>query len=333
MSGPVEAAVRSFLPRLPVGTAITVACSGGADSLALAWAVRQVVSGPICGLTVDHGLQPGSSGQAERTAGQLRELGFDTVQTRRVQVGRVGGPEAAARVARYAALTPDSDGEAVLLGHTLDDQGETVLLGLARGSGPRSIAGMSAWKAPWGRPLLGVRRADTRNCCREAGLTWWDDPQNTDPQFTRVRLRREVLPLLEDVLGGGVAPALARTAALMADDLAALDELAGELLTRCLTSTGLDVSVLGSAPAALRRRVIRSFLRDQGLAELTANHLIRADLLLFGPAGAAVRLPGSLDVVVSGGIFKLRPPLSQNRPGINPDPPAGRPGAPPASIL
>ncbi len=306
MPGPVEAAVRSFLPQLPVGAAITVACSGGADSLALAWAIRQVVTGPIRGVTIDHGLQPGSSAQAVRTADQLRELGFDSVELRRVQVGRVGGPEAAARVARYAALAPASDGTAVLLGHTLDDQAETVLLGLARGSGPRSIAGMSTWRSPWGRPLLGVRRADTRDCCREAGLAWWDDPQNTDPRFTRVRLRREAVPLLEDVLGGGVAPALARTAALMSDDLAALDELAGELLGRCLTSTGLDVCVLAPAPAALRRRVIRLFLRDQGLFELTADHLRRADALLGRPG--AVRLPGGSDLMAVGGVLSIVSP-------------------------
>ncbi|MDI4659410.1 tRNA lysidine(34) synthetase, partial [Xanthobacter autotrophicus] len=125
------------------------------------------------------------------------------------------GPEAAARVARYAALDAARRGRPVLLAHTLDDQAETVLLGLGRGSGARSLRGMAAWDAPWGRPLLGVRAADTRAACRDLGLEPWNDPHNTDPAFTRVRLRREVLPLLEDVLGGGVAEGLARTAALL----------------------------------------------------------------------------------------------------------------------
>src|SRR5699024_8670451 len=105
------------------------------------------------------------------------------------------GPEAAARTARYAALDTARSDRPVLLAHTLDDQAETVLLGLGRGSGARSLRGMAAWDAPWGRPLLGVRAADTRDACRTLGLTWWEDPHNTDPTFTRVRLRSEVLPL------------------------------------------------------------------------------------------------------------------------------------------
>ena len=114
----------------------------------------------------------------------------------------------------------------MLLAHTLDDQAETVLLGLGRGSGPRSIAGMRPCDPPWFRPLLAERRSVTHAVCAELGLPAWDDPHNHDRRFTRVRLRSEVLPLLEDVLDGGVAEALARTAAALREDTDALDGLA-----------------------------------------------------------------------------------------------------------
>ena len=143
-----------------------------------------------------------------------------------VEVGTAGGPEAAARTARYAALEAARGDAPVLLAHTLDDQAETVLLGLGRGSGARSIAGMRPYDPPWYRPLLGVRRSLTHAACAELGLTPWHDPHNADRRFTRVRLRTEVLPLLEDVLGGGVAEALARTATALREDTDALDDLA-----------------------------------------------------------------------------------------------------------
>ena len=193
-----------------------------------------------------------------------------------VVVDGPGGVEAAARRARYDALRaarphPDS---AVLLGHTLDDQAETVLLGLGRGSGARSLAGMTSWDPPWLRPLLGLRRAETAAACRAQDLPFWDDPHNADPRFTRVRLRHEVLPLLEEVLAGGVAEALARTAAQLRDDGAALDAAAHDLLARAYrnaedtvqeratraTSGVLDADVLGAAPPAVRRRALRSWL-------------------------------------------------------------------------
>ena len=116
----------------------------------------------------------------------------------------------------------------MLLGHTRDDQAETVLLGLGRGSGPRSIAGMRRREGRYLRPFLDLDRATTERACAALGLPVWHDPHNVDPSFRRVRLRREVLPLLEDVLGGGVAAALARTADLLRADVDALDHLAAE---------------------------------------------------------------------------------------------------------
>jgi tRNA(Ile)-lysidine synthase len=235
----VRRAVRAALAELPPGSApLVVACSGGADSTALAAAAVAVAGREVVGAVVDHGLQDGSRQRAEETVELLAGLGI-AAAVHPVVVDGPGGPEAAARQARYAALRaarphPDSP---VLLGHTRDDQAETVLLGLGRGSGARSLAGMRRWDPPWLRPLLAVPRASTRAACAELGLPVWDDPHNTDPRFTRVRLRREVLPLLEDVLAGGVAAALARTADQLREDGDALDAIA-EATLRELQSGG-----------------------------------------------------------------------------------------------
>src|SRR4051794_20560894 len=189
---PVSRAVGGWLDRYAGSAApIVVACSGGADSLALALAVLQcAASRPIVAATVDHGLQAGSADRAADTSELLRTLGYRDATILTVTVDGPGGPEAAAPRARYAALQgfadslPSAGGPpAVLLGHTADDQAETVLLGLARGSGPRSIAGMRPWRPPWGRPLLGVRRAETETSCRAAGLTPWQDPHNADRAY------------------------------------------------------------------------------------------------------------------------------------------------------
>ena len=303
------------------GPAVVVAASGGADSLALALATRRALDPDrVVAVVVDHQLQAGSGRRTAATAGQLRELGIAQVRTVPVRVTGPGGPEAAARRARYDALAavsaavaalaaPPAGRVPVLLGHTRDDQAETVLLGLARGSGPRSVAGMTPWRPPWGRPLLGVSRNDTENYCTASGVTWWDDPHNVDPSFTRVRLRREVLPLLEEVLGGGVAAALARTATLMADDLAALDELADRLRRGTSEPEGsLPVGPLLAAPAAVRRRALRAWALGAGSGPLTAA-LINALDRLTGPVadGAAVRLPGALDVIRSGEGLQVVP--------------------------
>jgi tRNA(Ile)-lysidine synthase len=298
----VRVAVRRTLAELrPAG--VLVACSGGADSVALAAATA--FEAPRRGLpaglvTVDHGLQDGSAGWAEAAAGLGRDLGLDPVLVRTVTVGTAGGPEAAARTARYAALTDAAPpGWAVLLAHTLDDQAETVLLGLGRGSGPRSIAGMRAVDGRWVRPLLGIRRETTRAACAAEHLAYRDDPQNADPRFTRVRLRTEVLPLLEDVLQGGTAEALARTADLVRDDLDALDALAA-----ALTPDGpvLDAAALGAHPRAVRTRVLRAWAGPPlGAAQLHALDALLTDWHGQGP----VSLPSGRVVSRSSGMLRL----------------------------
>ncbi|MEK7047119.1 tRNA lysidine(34) synthetase TilS, partial [Mycobacterium ulcerans] len=190
-----------------------------------------------------------------------------------------GGLEAAARTARYGALDAHRDGP-VLLAHTLDDQAETVLLGLGRGSGARSIAGMRPHDPPWCRPLLGVRRGVTHDACRELGLTAWQDPHNSDRRFTRTRLRAEVLPLLEEVLGGGVAAALARTATALRADTELLDAIAAEALPTAVVDFGLDTSVLATLPDPVRRRVIRSWLLAGGAIGLTDKQIRGVDALV-----------------------------------------------------
>ena len=225
----LKAAVAAFVSEHAAGDdRWCVALSGGADSLALT-AVAAAAK-PTTALIVDHRLQPDSGRVAATARDQALAVGCVDAQVLYVDVGTAGGPEAAARTARYRALD-DARGDApVLLAHTLDDQAETVLLGLGRGSGSRSIAGMRPCDPPWYRPLLGIRRALTHAACAELGLTPWQDPHNTDRRFTRTRLRTEVLPLLEEVLGGGVADALARTATALREDTDTLDELARQAL-------------------------------------------------------------------------------------------------------
>ncbi len=242
---------------------ISVAVSGGADSLALCSALLFEARGSfdVHGITIDHRLQPDSTDRAAAVREQMLQLGCASAVAVPVDVGARGGLEAAARDARYAALQQHRRGE-VLLGHTLDDQAESVLLGLGRGSGRRSLQGMAPYAPPWGRPLLSIRRAQTLQYCDDLGLPVWHDPHNDDPRFTRVRLRAEALPLLEDILGGGVAPALARTADQLREadpshDAAALLELVG--------GAHIDARALARFTEGTRRVVIKRWL-DERLA-------------------------------------------------------------------
>ncbi|MEU6563958.1 tRNA lysidine(34) synthetase TilS [Nocardia nova] len=293
----VRHAVRDWLARHRPSAPVAVALSGGADSLALTAAT--VVEAPaVDALIVDHGLQPDSAEVAAEAAAAALRLGCRSARVRRVTVTGPGGPEAAARQARYRALDELRDGLPVLVAHTLDDQAETVLLGLARGSGQRSLQAMAAYDDPWGRPLLGIRRETTRQLCRDLGVRPHEDPHNSAPEFTRVRLRTEVLPLLEDVLGGGVAPALARTAAQLRADGEVLDSIADELLSRARDGSAVSVEILATAPAAIRRRAIRAWLLEGGAKALTDKHLRAVETLITdwrGQGGVAVGggMPGT----------------------------------------
>lgn len=286
------------------GELVLVALSGGPDSLALAAATA--FEAPRAGLrsgavVVDHGLQPGSAEVAERAAAQARGLGLDPVLVVRVEVVPDGsGPEAAARLARHAALTAAADGTGaarILLGHTLDDQAETVLLGLARGAGADSLHGMAAIDGRRLRPLLGLRRSQTRAACIDQGLEPWDDPQNLDPAYARVRVRRTVLPLLEAQLGPGIAQALARTAEQLREDAEALDGFVPELIEDlvALEEAGVSISAaaLAANPAALRHRLIRAVALAEFHVSLSrAQTLAVAALVTDWHGQTGVDLPG-----------------------------------------
>jgi tRNA(Ile)-lysidine synthase len=231
---------------------------------------------------VDHGLQPGSAKQAAIVGDQLAGLGYDDVVISRVSVRTGAGPEADARTARYAVLDREArrrDADLVL-GHTLDDQAETVLLGLVRGSGPRSIAGMSVRSGHRLRPLLAVRRERTRAACVELGLDAWDDPHNADPRFTRSRIRERVLPVLEAEVGPGVAEALARTAELVRADADLLDRLARDLLAVAQRGTDLDCAVLAGADPALRGRALKAWLTTSGAHQTPYDRVKAVEALI-----------------------------------------------------
>ncbi|BBZ24752.1 tRNA lysidine(34) synthetase TilS [Mycolicibacter hiberniae] len=288
----------------------SVALSGGPDSLALTAVAARMR--PTTALIVDHGLQPGSAQVAATARRQALELGCVDAQVIAVTVGTQGGPEAAARTARYAALAESGGCDPVLLGHTLDDQAETVLLGLGRGSGARSMAGMRPHDPPWCRPLLGVRRSVTAQACAELGVTPWLDPHNSDPRFTRVRLRAEVLPLLEDVLGGGVPEALARTARALRENTDLIDGLAEQALTGAGSGAGLAVAELAVLAGPVRRAVIRRWLLGGGGRGLTDLQIRAVDRLITawrGQGGVAVGSdqPGQRLFAVRGdGLLQLR---------------------------
>jgi tRNA(Ile)-lysidine synthase len=327
-----RACVRRCLGDLEPGDLILAACSGGADSLALAAALAH--EAPRLGLrgggvTVDHGLQEGSAAQAARVVAALEALGLDPVRQARVTVdGRpgAGGPEAAARHARYTALEQvarQTGAAAVLLGHSLDDQAETVLLGLARGSGARALAGMPARRGRFRRPLLALGRATLRDACRAQGLDPWDDPHNCDPSYARVRVRQHALPALEEALGPGIAGALARSAAQLSADCDALDAIArteewriqlavppesgpaaqagdtaGDGDTATILSVA-DIEGLGALAPAIRTRVLRraALLAGCPAGSLSAGHVAALDALVTGWHGQrGADLPGAVRV-------------------------------------
>ncbi|EFD49678.1 MULTISPECIES: tRNA lysidine(34) synthetase TilS [Micrococcus] len=305
-----------------------VALSGGADSLALAVACAVLVGtrdgarlGPIGAAVVDHGLQSGSDAVAAAAADVARILGLAPVTVTRVEVARTGdGPEADARRARRVALAAAArdarpGGAVVLTAHTADDQAEQVLLGLARGSGTRSLAGIPArGTLPGGaavvRPLLGLARADTEAICRWAGLTWFEDPHNRDPALLRSRVRTRVLPALEDPdvgLGPGVRAGLVRTAAIAAEDAAALEAWAGDEFPRLRVDApgrdprvvSLDLDALAALPAAVRHRVIARAARAAGGQAPPRERILAVDTLVAGAraggtSAGPVELPGGV---------------------------------------
>ena len=296
----IRYAVRSALAELSPDAVVLTAVSGGADSMALAAAVAFEADKMLLragAVVVDHGLQPDSADIATMVGEWAGLLGLAPVEVVRVQVDQGSdGLEAAAREARYTALEDSArrlGAAVVLLGHTLDDQAEQVLLGLARGSGTRSMSGMPPRRGVFLRPLLEVTRAQTEATCAAYELTVWRDPHNADERFARVRARR-ALADLEAALGPGIDAALARTAALARDDADALDLLAERTL-QGVDPSAVPVALLDAEAPAVRRRMWRLAAAYSGSRALTRAHLAALDALVADWRGQGpVDLPGEV---------------------------------------
>ncbi len=313
-----RAAVRAGLRDLAGGPALVlVACSGGPDSTALldaACAVAPRLGLRVGALSVDHGLQPGSAERARGVAAYAASRGASPVSSWHVVVDGPGGPEAAARARRheaYAAAAAASGAVAVLLGHTRDDQAETVLLGLARGSGARSLAGMAARVGLLRRPLLHLSRATVHEAAHAVDAPLWHDPHNADPRYARARVRTDALPALEQALGPGVAAALARSADLLRDDADALDAWAQAEAGRLVREPGdVDAVGLSALPTAVRTRVLRRAALAAGCpaSALSAAHVRALDALVrAAPAGSTTSLPGGRTAARVGGRLLITP--------------------------
>ncbi len=313
----VRKAVRTWLENYEAGDTVLVAVSGGADSLALAHALsieskEFVVT--VVGVTVDHQLQEQSGAQAQKVMEQLKNFGLDCI-IKKVNVDLQNGLEASARKARYEALqevAKEKNAVAVFLGHTRDDQAETVLLGLARGSGTRSLSGMAHHNGLYVRPLLEITRIQNEMYCKELNLQFWNDPHNENPDFSRVRVRTEALPVLEKSIGPGIAEALARSAHLLRDDADALDHWAKREEIH-LDLADLDCAHLEGLPRAIRTRVIRAAIYEAGAPAgmVTLEHVSAVEALISAWSGqGALNLPGGVKVERISGRLSL----SQHRP-------------------
>jgi len=304
----LRSAVRPLLEKLEAGDSFLVAVSGGADSLALAKALyleaQPLALNPIA-ITIDHQLQENSHLQAAKVSAQLKEIGYGEVITKKVVVALDSGLENGARDARYAAIAESVEATKavkVFLGHTFNDQAETVLLGLARGSGARSLSGMAIENGIYLRPLLAISRAETEAACKEWSLDFWNDPHNLNTEFTRVKVRREVIPYLEEHLDPGISKALVRTAALLRDDADALD------LWAEAEATDLDCDRLAALPKAIRTRIIRlaAFSAGATPGKLTYEQVGAIDALICAWKGQGeISLAGGVKVERISGRLSL----------------------------
>jgi tRNA(Ile)-lysidine synthase len=301
---------------------VVIGCSGGPDSLALAaaaaWAVPRA-PGELTAVIVDHGLQEDSALVAERAGRACQAVGIEDVEIRRVQVGSEGGPEAAARDARRAALLEVAEQRSarqILLAHTRDDQAETVLLRAARGSGARSLSAMRTCDPPWHRPFLDTPREVVHAVASEIfeplGFPPWDDPHNHDRRFARVRVRQALVHLTDD-LGPGLSANLARSAHLLGDDADALESWAAGAFERIVQwekgECSADIAALVELPRAIRTRVLRlmhSSVAGQA-AELDFDHVQQVEAMVSVWNGQGpTHLPGQVSALVECGRLSLR---------------------------
>jgi len=309
----IRSAVRECLSGCSAGDTVLVAVSGGADSLALAAALVPESKSALInlvGVTIDHQLQKSSGEQATKVFAQLSELGIFQIEIVKVDVEMVDGLEASARRARYAALDATAEkysAKLIFLGHTLNDQAESVLLGLARGSGARSLSGMARCTGKYCRPLLEITRSETLAACTENNLTPWIDPHNSDSQFARVRVRTDALPKLEESIGPGITEALARSADLLRDDADALDGWAVQVAAE-IDLADLEITALAELPKAVRTRLLRMAIYAAGapMGSITADHVASVEALVTSWHGqGACSLPGGVKVSRISGRLSL----------------------------
>jgi tRNA(Ile)-lysidine synthase len=315
--GLIRLAVRNSLTsNTKPGQKLLIAVSGGADSLALAAACEfeaKKLGLKIAAAVIDHSLQKDSDKVAAQTAKTLAALGFDEVVVKKISVGKAGGPEAAARSARYTAietLRQKTKSNFVVLGHTSSDQAETVLLGLVRGSGSKSLSGMSEKTGFLLRPLLGIERATTEAFCKDSGIKYWSDPQNKDEKFLRVMIRKHVLPFLEKQLGGSVAASLVRTADQLREDNTYLESQAHKSFKKYAKVSGsgisFDAKAIEKLPAAILNRVIKKALDGFGSESSRTHVLAVSDLVLSWHGQKPLALPG-VRVVRKGNTISFEP--------------------------
>jgi tRNA(Ile)-lysidine synthase len=315
--GLIRLAVRNCLTsNTKPGQKLLIAVSGGADSLALAAACEfeaKKLGLKIAAAVIDHSLQKGSDKVAAQTAKTLAALGFEEVVVKKITVGKAGGPEAAARTARYTALETlrqKTKSHFIVLGHTSSDQAETVLLGLVRGSGSKSLSGMSEKTGFLLRPLLGVERATTEAFCKDSGIKYWSDPQNQDKKFLRVMIRKLVLPFLEKQLGGSVAASLVRTSDQLREDNTYLESQSDKSFKKYAKVSGsgisFDAKALEKLPAAILNRVIKKSLDSFGSESSRTNVLAVSDLVLSWHGQKPLALPG-VRVVRKGNTISFEP--------------------------
>ena len=277
------------------GEDVVCGVSGGADSLALL--VLATAAGcRVTAVHVDHGLRPGSAREADRVAAAAARFGA-AFRSERVVVADGANLEARARQARRRVLGPD-----VATGHTADDQAETVLANLLRGSG---VAGLAAMRAGPLHPLLGLRRTETEALCDHLGLVPFRDPSNDDPRFVRNRIRHELLPLCSDIAGRDVVPLLSRQAAVLAGDADLLDAVAS------LVDAG-DAAALSAAPEPVGRRSVRRWLAGDDPYPPSLDAVERV-LEVARKERRATELPGGRRVSRSHGRLSVSPGASPPR--------------------
>ena len=309
-------AVRFWFEKLEPNSKVCIGVSGGADSLALAAAAKlesKNFSIDLVAVIVDHGLQANSAKIAEFAKQQLIKLGFQDIFVGRASVQITDGLEASARRARYKVFQQAIETygpNTFLLGHTKNDQAEGVLLGLARGSGTKSLSGMQEVSGIFVRPLLGIDRATTEIACHESNIEYWVDPHNSNQDFTRVRVRENILPLLENDIGPGIVDALARSAKILREDATALDEWA-ENIFRQVEPMDIEISILATLPVAVRSRVLRMAIYAAGApaGSISAAHLEPIEAFVSDWRGQGhTSLPGGVKVCRISGRLSLSKP-------------------------